>query len=217
MALLDNKEQAALDAWAREDEAAAAQFVALMASRYGALEYEELLKRYIKEFPDRWLQLIAWLTATYAATEGDVERAAGRVALGKTGDESAGITQAQLDAAVAAAVAEAREQGRQESTIASQSANSIRALQAAIFNACSNDSRCDIAGFGGASGALAYASDLYARIQGTPLNAPGQARAGYPLVVDLLANARRIDGDYSRAIPSNDTVNLLIELQRRAA
>lgn len=82
MAVLTAEQERVFNAWSEEFPSEFRAFLINLNLNYGPSEDpDELIRRLQVAEPGLWLQLITSLSARYAATEADVERAAGRAAL----------------------------------------------------------------------------------------------------------------------------------------
>lgn len=196
MALLTKEEQAILDAWADEYPDVAADFFASLNQKLGPVpqgDPEELIRRFQIDAPALWLELMTVLRARYAATDADVEREVGRVALANAGVQTA--TSAQLEAA--------RAQGRLDATREAQRANTVVLIKRELLRDCQTRMNCN-ANFNNAE------FDAYANLIAELTPAGFSYRRDIGKLVELVQRARALDGT-NRLIPSDTATELVFE------
>ena len=198
MSLLTKEEQAILDAWADDYPEVAADFFARLNQKLGPVpqgDPEELIRRFQIDAPALWLELMTSLRAQYSATDADVEREVGRVALANAGVQTA--TSAQLEAA--------RAQGRLDATREAQRANTVVLIKRELLRDCQTRMGCD-ASFNNAQ------LDAYANFIAELTPSGFSYRNDIGKVVELVQRARVLDGT-NRLIPSDTATELVFEAE----
>lgn len=149
MAILTKDEQALLDSWEAEFPDEVASFGSALNEKLGPSDDPEgLIRRFQMEQPQLWVGLMTALRARYSATQAEVERAAGRAAIDKSGAEQVASVGAQaeierLRAEVEAAREAGRAEGRASVNAARQNQNTVNLVAQTLKSACAKNFRCD--------------------------------------------------------------------------